>query len=48
MQMVLEEKDLWKIVTGKKVEPSGEEVTVVDKEKFQKRTRKALAIAYYL
>ena len=46
MQMVLEDKILWNIVTGQELEPSGQEATVADKEKFRKRARKAVATVY--
>ena len=43
MQMVLEDKDLWSIVSGEEVEPSGQGATDAAREKFRKRTRKAMA-----
>ena len=44
MQMVLEEKDLWGIVSGDEREPVGTSVTEAQKERYKKRVRKALAI----
>ena len=43
MQMVLEDKDLWNIVSGIEVEPAGQGVTVAEQDRFRKRARKALA-----
>ena len=43
MQMVLEDKDLWGIVSGEEVEPSGRGATDAVGEKFHERTRKAMA-----
>eukprot|EP00794_Sanderia_malayensis_P011646 gene11646-12844_t len=43
IQMILEDKDLWNIVTGDEVEPSGQGVTADAREKFRKRARKAMA-----
>ena len=43
MQMVLEDRDLWTIVSGEEEEPSGQGVTQAAQEKFRKRSRKALA-----
>ena len=43
MQMVLEDKDLWGIVSGEEVEPTGEGATEASAQKFRKRARKALA-----
>ena len=43
MQMVLEEKDLWGIVSGDEREPVGTAVTKAQKERYKKRARKALA-----
>ena len=43
MQMVLEDKDLWGIVSGEEVEPAGEGTTEASVQKFRKRARKALA-----
>eukprot|EP00112_Aurelia_sp_Birch-Aquarium-sp1_P016297 Seg3683.4 transcript_id=Seg3683.4/GoldUCD/mRNA.D3Y31 product="Copia protein" protein_id=Seg3683.4/GoldUCD/D3Y31 len=43
MQMVLEDKDLWGIVSGDEVEPVGEGTTNTSVQKFRKRARKAMA-----
>eukprot|EP00112_Aurelia_sp_Birch-Aquarium-sp1_P025965 Seg893.2 transcript_id=Seg893.2/GoldUCD/mRNA.D3Y31 product="Retrovirus-related Pol polyprotein from transposon TNT 1-94" pseudo=true protein_id=Seg893.2/GoldUCD/D3Y31 len=43
MQMVLEDKDLWGIVSGEEVEPEGEGATDASVQKFRKRARKAMA-----
>ena len=43
MQMVLEDKDIWGIVSGEEVEPAGEGTTEASVQKFRKRARKALA-----
>ena len=43
MQMVLEDKDLWSIVSGEVVEPVGEGSTEASLQKFRKRARKAMA-----
>ena len=43
MQMVLEDKDLWSIVSGEEVEPVGEGATEASLQKFRKRARKAMA-----
>ena len=43
MQMALEDKDLWDIVSGGEVEPTGEGTTEASVQKFRKRARKALA-----
>ena len=43
MQMVLEDRDLWTIVSGEEEEPSGQGVTQAAQEKFRKRSRKSLA-----
>ena len=43
MQMVLEDKDLWSIVSGEEVEPVGEGTTEASLQKFRKRARKAMA-----
>ena len=43
MQMVLEERDLWGIVSGDEVEPAGDGTTQATIQKFRKRARKAFA-----
>ena len=43
MQMILEDKDLWSIISGEEVEPVGEGTTEALLQKFRKRTRKAMA-----
>lgn len=43
MRMVLEEKDLWEIVTGEEQEPTGQGVTEAQTQRFKRRARKALA-----
>ena len=43
MQMVLEERDLWGIVSGEEVEPTGDGTTQATVQKFRKRARKAFA-----
>ena len=43
MQMVLEEKDLWGIVSGDGREPVGTCITKAQKELYKKRARKELA-----
>ena len=49
MQMVLEDKDLWGIVSGDEVEPVEEGTTETQRRQFQRRARKALAtICLYL
>ena len=42
-QMVLEEKDLWGIVSGDEREPVGTAITEAQKELYKKRARQALA-----
>ena len=43
IQMILEEKDLWKIVIGDEVEPNGEGTTDTQRRQYQRRERKAFA-----
>jgi len=43
MQMVLEERELWGIVSGGEVEPTGEGIVQATIQKFLKRARKAFA-----
>eukprot|EP00794_Sanderia_malayensis_P009441 gene9441-10427_t len=43
MQMVLEDKDLWGIVSGEELEPDNQGVTETQLQRFRKRGRKALA-----
>ena len=42
MQMVVEERDLWGIVNGEEVEPTGEGNVLATIQKFRKRDRKRL------
>jgi len=43
MQMVLEERELWGIVSGGEVEPTGDGIVQATIQKFRKRARKAFA-----
>ena len=43
MQMVLEERDLWGIVSGEEVEPAGDGTTQATSQKCHKHARKAFA-----
>ena len=43
MQMILQEKDLWQIVIGDKVEPNDEGTTDTQRRQCQRRDRKAIA-----
>eukprot|EP00794_Sanderia_malayensis_P015603 gene15603-17175_t len=43
MQMVLEDKDLWTIVSGEEIGPSGQGTTEAVQERFRKRARKSMA-----